>query len=264
MKRGFVDLPDGQVHYRREGSGEPLLLFHATQASSVNFCQVIPFLSQSYWVIAPDYPGYGDSDLPPRLYTIADYAESMFKVMDGLGIQKASIVGDTTGADVAVEMAASHPERIDKLFLNNCPYWKYDVNRLRSFDDYPQVELREDGSHLLEKWEGVAKGLEGASLAEIQRNVIVKLQAQLSPQRGEETHFAVFTYKTQTRLPLVQSPTLVLTTPVGSFHRRAQDVKDTIPNSKLLEIPDLPSNFLQRRPHIYASAVLGFLTDHEV
>ena len=264
MKRGFVDLPDGQVHYRTEGSGEPLMLLHMTQASSIHYSRLIPFLSQSYQVLAPDYPGYGDSAMPPRLYNMMDYADSVLKTMDALDIKKASIVGDTTGADVAVEIAASHPERVDTLVLNNCPYWKYDGNRLREFDNYPQYSLQEDGSHLLQKWEGAAKSLPDASLREIQEHVIIKLQAQLSPQHGEETHFAVFTYKTQTRLPLIKSPTLVMTTQSGGFHRRAKDVSDAIPNSKLLEIPDLPSNFLILRPHQFAAAVLGFLSDPDV
>ena len=264
MKRGFVDLPDGQVHYRTEGSGDPLLLLHLNQASSVKFREVIPFLSQNYRVIAPDYPGYGDSYMQPRLYNMTDYANCILQTMDALGIKKASIVGDTTGADVAVEIAASQPKRVDKLILNNPPYWKYDGNRLREFDHYPQIPLREDGGHLIGKWEGVAGSLEGVPISDIQRNVIMKLQAQLSPQHGEETHFAVFTYKSQTRLPLIKSPTLVLTTPSGSFHRRAKDVSDTIPNSKLVEIPDLPTNFIQLKPHVFAAVILDFLLDPDV
>jgi pimeloyl-ACP methyl ester carboxylesterase len=160
---------------------------------------------------------------------------------------------------VAVEIAASHPDRVDKLVLNNCPYWKYDENRLREFDHYPQVPLQADGSHLLVKWQGVARSIEGASLEDIQRAVVVRLLNQLSPQRGEESHFAVFTYKSQAQLPAVKSPTLVLTTPGGSFHRRQQDVVNTLPRARLVELPDVPSNFIQTRPHLLAAVALPFL-----
>lgn len=261
MKRGFVDLPEGQMHYRTEGAGEPLLLLHMTQASSLHFVQLIPLLSQHYWVLAPDLPGYGDSDPAPRQYTMADYAQSVLGFMDALGVRRASLIGDTTGGDVAVEIAATHPERVDKLVLNNQPYWKYDENRLREFEHYPQVPLQDDGSHLLRIWQGVARQLEGAPLEDIQRRVVLRLQNQLSPKHGEESHFAVFTYKSQARFPLVQSPTLVFTIPSGSFHRRQPDVVNTLPRGKLMELPDVPPNFLYFKPHLFAAAVLPFLED---
>ena len=259
MKRGFVDIPEGQIHYRTEGSGEPLLLLHATGSSSAAFRHLIPLLSPNYHVIAMDYPGYGDSDPAPRQYTMADYARSVLSFLDALEIQRTSIVGETTGANVAGEVAAEYPERVDKLVLHNCPYWKYLPNQLRYFGDYLPVEFTADGSHLLEKWQRATQGREDVPLEEIQRDVLIMLQAQLSPKRGEESHHAVFTYEAQLRLPLVKSPTLVMTTEGGGFHRRAEDVHNALPQSKLVNIPNVPSNFVQHAPWEYAAVVLDFL-----
>ena len=55
MKRAYAEIPEGQIHYRIEGEGEPLLLLHAAVASSNEFAKVIPFLSKTIvplpWII---------------------------------------------------------------------------------------------------------------------------------------------------------------------------------------------------------------------
>ena len=48
MKRAYADIPEGQIHYRYEGKGEPILLLHAAVGSSDEFKKVIPFLSKTY------------------------------------------------------------------------------------------------------------------------------------------------------------------------------------------------------------------------
>ena len=61
-----ADVPEGQVHYPAEGTGEPVLLLHMALSSSDEFTRVIPFLSKAYRAIAMDFLGYGDSDEAPR------------------------------------------------------------------------------------------------------------------------------------------------------------------------------------------------------
>ena len=121
MKRGFVDVPVGQMHYRAEGSGEPLLFLHMTQSSSLHFVQVIPFFSQHYWAIAPDYPGYGDSDPAPHLYSMEEYAQSVLSFMDALGIQQAYMGGGYFGAAISLRCAAGYPERVRAIFPPTWP-----------------------------------------------------------------------------------------------------------------------------------------------
>ena len=64
MKRGYADTPEGQVHYRTEGNGEPLLLLHKAGLSSDEFTEMLPFLGKKFQVIAMDVLGYGNTDLP--------------------------------------------------------------------------------------------------------------------------------------------------------------------------------------------------------
>ena len=74
MREGFVDTPEGQVHYVTEGSGEPLLLLHMTPQSTYQFRELMPLLAESRRVIAMDTIGYGDSFRPQRQHYMEDYA----------------------------------------------------------------------------------------------------------------------------------------------------------------------------------------------
>ena len=107
MKRCYVDTPEGQIHYRTEGDGEPLLLLHQIGLSSAQFLLVIPTLAKRYWVAAVDIIGYGNSDLPLLPYKTADYAKATFHFLDSLHIKKTSIVGARFGGSIAVEIAVS-------------------------------------------------------------------------------------------------------------------------------------------------------------
>ncbi len=130
MRRGFVDTPDGQIHYLEEGSGDPVVLLHPSPHSSNFFYHTIPVLSPHLRVIAMDSMGYGDSDRPSPPYTeMIQYARSVTWLLDGLGIEKAHIVGFLTGAEVATEVGAAFPDRVNKLVLSEVFNWNTDSRR---------------------------------------------------------------------------------------------------------------------------------------
>jgi len=93
LKRAYADIPEGQIHYRIEGQGEPVLLLHAGVTSSLEYIKSHPIPLQTYSVIAPDFLGNGDSDPAPFAYDIIDHARTMIHFMDSLGIKKAAVVG---------------------------------------------------------------------------------------------------------------------------------------------------------------------------
>ena len=104
--RGYVNLPDGQIHYQSEGAGEAVILLHASPASSNDYRNVIPVLAKTHRVVAMDTPGFGRSDAPPRRYEMPDYAECVVSVMKALGITRANLVGHRTGSNIAICVAA--------------------------------------------------------------------------------------------------------------------------------------------------------------
>ena len=116
MRRGYADTPEGQLHFYEEGTGEPLLLLHAT-GSSRNLLKLVPFLSPHYRVIAIDSLGEGESDPLPAGAQIPDLARSYVHFMDALGIEKAHLFGLHTGNKVGTELGASYASRLGGLVL---------------------------------------------------------------------------------------------------------------------------------------------------
>ena len=152
IKRAFLDTEDGQILYRIGGKGKPLLLLHMTPRSSDEFREIMPILAQQHQVIAMDLMGLGDSDKPPRRYSVADYAQTVIALWDHLGIQKSSIFGSLTGGYIAGEVAATYPERVEKLILCNViGFDKDDTDKLAKKHS-EGFNIKEDGSHLMQRW----------------------------------------------------------------------------------------------------------------
>jgi pimeloyl-ACP methyl ester carboxylesterase len=152
IKRAFLDTEDGQILYRIGGEGEPLLLLHMTPRSSDEFRELMPILAPKKLIIAMDLMGAGDSDKPPRMYSVADYAKTVIALLDKLGIEKTSIFGSITGGYIAGEVAAAYPERMEKLILCNVHGFD-EEEKDKIFQKYSQgFVIKEDGSHLMERW----------------------------------------------------------------------------------------------------------------
>ena len=119
IKRGFVDVAHGQMHYRHAGHGDPLLLLHASPGSSRQLVRLIDKFSGEAWVVAPDTPGNGDSPaLSAQEPTIPDLACAMLAFMDATGLERVRLYGSHTGAAIASELAILAPDRVSHLVLD--------------------------------------------------------------------------------------------------------------------------------------------------
>jgi len=258
MKRAYVDIPEGQMHYRVEGEGDTVLLLHMAVASSDEFTRVMHFLSRKYRAIALDFLGFGDSDPAPREYQIIDHARTLIGFMNAMGIQKAHIAGQFFGAEIAVELAVNWPERVDKLILAGAEFWEQsqavDLEEPTNFTT--TVEIKPDGSHLMEWWRRA--GLWGDySLEILEERVIEYIKAG---PRGEEAHWAGGNYNSKDRLPLITRPTLILDATGFPLHSRSKVIQKLIPNSKLTTIQNGPMYCDRAMPKEYAGAILKFLS----
>ena len=258
MKRAYMDIPEGQMHYRVEGDGDPILLLHMAVASSDEYTRVMHFLSRRYRAIALDFLGTGDSDPAPYEYKVVDHARSVVSFMDSLGIKKASIVGQFNGAMIAGEVAINWPERVDKLVLAGTGFWEKSeaiaLNEPLNFTT--TVEIKPDGSHLLEWWRRAC--LWGDYPLEILEERVIEY-VKAGP-RGEEAHWAGAAYDLKPKLPLITCPTLVLDATHYPFHYLAKEVKRLIPNCRLTYIENGPMYLDRAMPKEFAEAIISFLT----
>ncbi|HEX3451649.1 MAG TPA: alpha/beta hydrolase [Isosphaeraceae bacterium] len=108
-------------HYQQAGSGPDVILIHGVTGDlSIWFlCEAMGVLARSFRVTAFDLRGHGYSDVPRDGYTSADQAGDVLAIMDGLGIERAALVGHSFGAVIATHAAVLYPGRIDGLVLSD-------------------------------------------------------------------------------------------------------------------------------------------------
>jgi pimeloyl-ACP methyl ester carboxylesterase len=125
IERGLVKTPYGYIHYRHTGvtQSRAVVICHINQQSSALMIELLEAFADRAHAIAIDYPSCGASDHVEEQPTITDYANCVVAVMDALGIERATSLGEATGAFVAAELAAVYPMRIDGAVLVNCPYY---------------------------------------------------------------------------------------------------------------------------------------------
>ena len=121
MKKLSAKIDAGKISYLSGGRGENLLLLHSLNLSADSWNRVFEPLSRNYTVYALDMLGHGDSEKPTRNLLIEDHARSVVEFMDRMKIDKALVCGNSVGALMGLEMAAAHPQRVEKLILVGCP-----------------------------------------------------------------------------------------------------------------------------------------------
>ncbi|TGD99633.1 alpha/beta fold hydrolase [Methylobacterium nonmethylotrophicum] len=113
-----------KVFYREAGpaDGPVVLLLHGFPTSSHMFRNLIPTLADRYRVIAPDYPGFGQSDAPDHTqfaYTFGHYADLVDGLLGQLGSKSYAMYVMDYGAPVGYRLALRHPERVTGLIVQN-------------------------------------------------------------------------------------------------------------------------------------------------
>ena len=112
------------VFFREAGPRDApvILLLHGFPTSSHMFRNLIPLLADRYRVIAPDYPGYGQSDTPDHTrfqYTFAHLTDIVEKLTDKVGAHRYSMYVMDYGAPIGYRLALKHPERVESLIVQN-------------------------------------------------------------------------------------------------------------------------------------------------
>lgn len=129
-----------EVSYRDEGDGPVLLLLHGIAGSSRAWREVIPALSDDFRVIAPDLLGHGESAKPLGDYSLGAYASGLRDLLGVLGVERATLVGQSFGGGVAMQLAYQHPEVCERLVLVDSGGLGRDVNPILRAATLPLAE----------------------------------------------------------------------------------------------------------------------------
>lgn len=116
-----VDAGGIRTNYLEAGEGPPLVLVHGSGpgvTAYANWRLSIGTLAGHFRVLAPDMAGFGFSGKPTAAgYSMKGWVDQLTGFLDALGIERASLVGNSFGGGLAIKMAVEHPERVDRLVL---------------------------------------------------------------------------------------------------------------------------------------------------
>ena len=117
------------VFYREAGpkNAPTIVLLHGFPSSSREFDTLIPLLATRYHLIAPDFPGFGQSDAPPPssyAYTFDNLAKTINRLLEQLKINKYTFYLHDYGGPVGFRIISAHPERLQALIVQNANAYK--------------------------------------------------------------------------------------------------------------------------------------------
>ena len=112
-----VTLHGHSVAYRTAGDGPVILLVHGMAGSSDTWRHVLPALARRFTVVAPDLLGHGGTDKPLAEYSVSAHANVLRDLLAALGHERATVVGQSLGGGIAMQLAYQFPAQCERLVL---------------------------------------------------------------------------------------------------------------------------------------------------
>ncbi len=131
---GYETVDGHRIFFREAGdpANPTLVLLHGFPSSSHQYRELLDELSDSYYLIAPDYPGFGASDFPSAenySYTFDNIADTIDTFLEQRGLDRYSLFIQDYGAPVGMRIATEHPDRVQTLIVQNGNVYEEGLNR---------------------------------------------------------------------------------------------------------------------------------------
>ncbi len=122
---GFITAGGIRTHYHDAGTGTPVLFLHGSGpgvSAWANWQHCLPVLADQARVVALDLVGYGQTERPDDvIYSLRGWTDHAWALLDTLGLERVSIVGNSLGGRIALQMAEDDDSRLDRLVLMGSP-----------------------------------------------------------------------------------------------------------------------------------------------
>ena len=219
----------------------PVVLVHGAAVSSRHMAETAKALATHFPVYAPDFPGHGDSETPPRVLDAAGLAESVAAWLTAAAIPRAHLLGNSFGCQVIAELAVRHPELVDRVVLQG-----------------PTVDPHAHGPPQIARWlvNSVREGM-------TQPNATFGQWAKAGPRVFMRTLLFMDRHRIEHLLPRVQAPTLVVRGSRDPIipQRWAEEATRLLPNGRLEVIEGETHTIVLSAPHRLARVVVPFLRE---
>lgn len=261
VTRGYADGPFGQIHYRiarpERAAQRPLICFHPSPNSGRNFDKLIAEMGRDRVAVAPDTPGYGDSDEPQEAPDIQDLATAMEDLIDTLGFGAFDVMGYHTGCKIAAEIAIRLPDQVRHVVLVSAPVYTEDEFK-EYLSHYGERTLDDAGNTYVATFAG------GKRWSDTGRSGVL-LERDLNEQSrgGHNAHWghrASSRYQHVDHLPKVTQPVLVLS-PQDDLWEQTKRAAPLLKNGRILELPGMAHGFLSLRAPGIGVILRNFLDD---
>lgn len=259
LSRRYIDGPYGQLHLRESGrGGTPLLLLHQSPLSGAMFGAAMPlFADAGFHAVAMDTPGYGQSDRPAEPVGMAGYADAIPAVLDALGWEAAHLLGHHTGAAIAANFAARHPDAVDMLVLNGVPLLSEAERAHFAQFRFAPLELQADGGHLIAAWnQRLAASPDWTDLEAMHRYVVELLA---NPRDYHLGFTAAFAHDLRADLLAIRAPTLVLTNSGEDLYEASKRATLLRPDFAFAALDGGTHDIVDEQPEAWTRAIAEWL-----
>jgi len=260
----FSTVNDIRLFYELHGpaDGFPVVFINGLTADTSSWLFQVPAFAGQWRVLLYDCRGQGRSDKPSGPYPTMQHVQDLLGLLDALGLERAHIVGLSNGGAVAMNFAADHPERVAHLVLSDT-FAHGDAlmeSKLASW-----LAAVEAGGALL-RFDVATPWVWGRDFLAGQADILAQMRAKAS-QANQDAVCALIQgiqgYDITSRLPDIQSPTLVLVgeedvlTPPWYARELAQEIRD----ARLVIVPEAGHALPIEQPMVFNALVLSFLQE---
>lgn len=215
-----VDLRGLTFHYREYGSGgRPVVLLHGVASNSRIWISTAPHLADDFAVYALDQRGHGESEKPDTGYDFDTIVADLAEFVDVLELEQPVIVGHSWGGNVALQYAATHPDRASGLIMVDGGYIEISSRPGATWERAEKEMAPPDLTHLTPEQllEGAKKWALGGIWSDeveaaLMGNFYVTEAGTIRPNLSRENHMqvvrALWEQKPSELFPSVRSPTL--------------------------------------------------------
>ena len=248
------------THYTLEGTREgiPLVFINALGTDLRIWDGVVPHLTDRYLVLRFDKRGHGLSDCPPAPYSIHDFSTDLLGLLDQLEITQAIVVGISVGGMIAMDFAASCPERVQALVLcdtapviGKADMWNDRIQRLRAQGMESMAEA------ILSRWFAPTFKEESPAAYRGCYNMLTRMPVEGYTGTCEAIRDADLTEATRT----IGAHTLILcgTEDVSTPLDLVRGLVELMPNAEFQEIPGAGHSICIEQPGLVAEQIERFL-----
>lgn len=260
-----VSIGDAELYYEEAGVGPPLLLVPGLSGLGSFWAAQVAHFAMDYRVVTHDHRGAGHSTHSRIRYSVEQMAEDVLRLMDKLGIDRAHVVGHSTGGAIGQVIAQDHPQRLRTLVLSATwsgpdPWFR------RLFESRKEVllgcgveaYLRASALFLYPPWWISAND---AALAESHRRALASAPpAEVIASRID----AILRFDRRARLGEITVPTLVIVAADDLVTPRhySIDLAERIPRARLVVLEAGGHFAPQIAAPAFNAAVAAFLREH--